>query len=102
MDTGIVTGTSREEDPSHSAPAIHPSQNASTSLPSSSSRSALDDSPFTPEKNEKVVKVDDFDSFLDFLRSTSLPGRGLIQNPTPSFFHNLYVKTVRCRIVHES
>ena len=68
MDTGIVTGTSREEDPSHSAPAIHPSQNVSTNQPSSSSRSALDDSPFTPEKNEKVVKVDDFDSFLDFFK----------------------------------
>jgi hypothetical protein len=68
MDTGIVMGTSREEDPSHSAPAMHPSQNASTSQPLSSSRSEPDDSPFTPEKDENVVKLDDFDSFLDFFK----------------------------------
>src|ERR1700721_1575617 len=106
MDTGIVTRTSRQDDPSHSAQKVDPSQNsntsqsasssgptvdssqnastsqsasssrptvdslqnASTSQSASSSRPTVDHSPFSPEKDEKVVKLDDFDSFLDYFQ----------------------------------
>ena|SRR5438270_16400 len=69
MDTGIATTTSRQEDLLRSAHKFDPSQNANTSQqPASSSRPTIDHSPFTPDEHENVVKLDGFDSFLDYFQ----------------------------------
>ena len=68
MDTGIATTTS-QEDLLRSAHKFDPSQNANTSQqPASSSRPTIDHSPFTPDEHENLVKLDGFDSFLDYFQ----------------------------------
>jgi hypothetical protein len=64
MDIERLTGTSRNEDPLRD-PKADPSQNVQSSL---SALSSCNTSPFTPDDDEEAVKVDSFDSFLDFFR----------------------------------
>jgi len=77
MDTGISTGTSRQEDPPQSTPKVDPSQKTNPSQTTSLASSTIDPSqdanrtqfsPFTPDKDEKVVKLDDFNSFLEYFQ----------------------------------
>src|ERR1700737_205163 len=77
MDTGISTGTSRQEETPQSTPKVDLSQKTNPSQRTSLASSTIDlsqnanptlSSPFTPDKDEKVVKVEDFNSFLQYFQ----------------------------------
>jgi hypothetical protein len=70
MDTGISTGTSRQEETPQSTPVAEDNSEPNNNILGwrhdrpSQNANPPQSSPITPDKDEKVVKIDDFNSFL--------------------------------------